>query len=200
MILSKKIEGLITNSISVKQQLLSDEKLLAVIQESISIITTAFKNGNKVLFCGNGGSAADAQHLAAEFSGRFYIDRPALPAEALHCNTSYLTAVANDYSYDLIYARLLQGIGNKGDVLIGLSTSGNSKNIVKAFEVAKQKEMVTIGFTGAAGGAMKDLSDYLLNAPSTDTPRIQECHMLIGHIICQLVEEKIYPSAPKGEL
>jgi D-sedoheptulose 7-phosphate isomerase len=189
-----KIKELISNSISVKQQLMSDEKLMAVVNDCISIITTAFKNGNKVLFCGNGGSAADAQHLAAEFSGRFYIDRPALPAEALHCNTSYLTAVANDYSYNLIYARLLQGIGNKGDILIGLSTSGNSKNIIEAFEVAKEKGMVTIGFTGAGGGAMKTLSNYLLNVPSTDTPRIQECHMLIGHIVCQLVEENLFKS------
>ena len=187
-----QIQNLISNSISVKQQLLGDEKLVAIIKNCIDTITAAFKSGNKVLFCGNGGSAADAQHLAAEFSGRFYIDRPALPAEALHCNTSYLTAVANDYSYDLIYARLLQGIGNKGDVLIGLSTSGNSKNIIKAFEVAKEKGMITIGFTGATGGAMKNISDYLLNVPSADTPRIQECHMLIGHIICQLVEEKMF--------
>lgn len=192
-----QVQNIIGTSISVKQQLLADEKLMALVDESISIITQAFKNGNKVLFCGNGGSAADAQHLAAEFSGRFYIDRPALPAEALHCNTSYLTAVANDYSYDLIYARLLQGIGNKGDVLIGLSTSGNSNNIIKAFEVARQKEMITIGFTGATGGGMKNISDYLINVPSSDTPRIQECHMLIGHIICQLVEEKMFtPSAP----
>ena len=187
-----QIQNLISNSISVKQQLLGDEKLVAIIKKCIDTITAAFKSGNKVLFCGNGGSAADAQHLAAEFSGRFYIDRPALPAEALHCNTSYLTAVANDYSYDLIYARLLQGIGNKGDVLIGLSTSGNSKNIIKAFEVAKEKGMITIGFTGATGGAMKNISDHLLNVPSADTPRIQECHMLIGHIICQLVEEKMF--------
>lgn len=187
-----QVNKLIGSSIAVKQQLLADEKLLGVVNESIDIITTAFKNGNKVLFCGNGGSAADAQHLAAEFSGRFYIDRPALPAEALHCNTSYLTAVANDYSYDLIYARLLQGIGNRGDVLIGLSTSGNSKNIIKAFEVARQKEMITIGFTGETGGAMKDVSDHLLNVPSSDTPRIQECHMLVGHIICQLVEENLF--------
>jgi D-sedoheptulose 7-phosphate isomerase len=147
-----------------------------------------------VLFCGNGGSAADAQHLAAEFSGRFYIDRDALPAEALHCNTSYLTAVANDYSYNEIYARLIKGIGNNGDVLIGLSTSGNSKNIVRAFEVAKQKGMLTIGMTGSTGGTMKEFSDYLLNVPSTDTPRIQESHILLGHIICQLVEEKMFPT------
>ena len=189
-----QVKDLINNSIAVKQQLLTDEKLMTVVNDCISIITSAFTNGNKVLFCGNGGSAADAQHLAAEFSGRFYIDRPALPAEALHCNTSYLTAVANDYSYDLIYARLLQGIGNKGDVLIGLSTSGNSKNIIKAFETAKEKGMITIGFTGASGGAMKDISDHLLNVPSSDTPRIQECHMLVGHIICQLVEENLFKS------
>ncbi len=198
--MQQTIKDIISVSIATKQQMLADEKIIATVSNCVDAIVAAFKNGNKVLFCGNGGSAADAQHLAAEFSGRFYIDRPALPAEALHCNTSYLTAVANDYSYDLIYARLLQGIGNKGDVLIGLSTSGNSKNIIKAFDVAKQKGMVTIGFTGETGGGMKAMSDYLLNVPSTDTPRIQECQMLLGHIICQLVEEKIYPSAPEGGL
>jgi D-sedoheptulose 7-phosphate isomerase len=193
-----KIKDIITASISVKQRLLTDESMLATVNKCVDIIADAFKNGNKVLFCGNGGSAADAQHLAAEFSGRFYIDRDALPAEALHCNTSYMTAVANDYSYDMIYSRLIKGIGNKGDVLVGLSTSGNSTNIVKGFETAKEKEMITIGFTGESGGKMKILSDYLLNVPSTDTPRIQESHMLLGHIICQLVEEKLFnaPSAP----
>ena len=144
------------------------------------------------MFCGNGGSAADAQHLAAEFSGRFYTDRDALPAEALHCNTSYLTAVANDYSFDVVYSRIIKGTGNKGDVLVGLSTSGNSKNIINAFTAAKEKGMTTISFTGATGGALKDLSDQLLNVPSTDTPRIQECHIMLGHIICQLVEEKYF--------
>ena len=187
-----KIKNIITASISVKQQLLTDDGILSTINNCVDIITGAFKNGNKVLFCGNGGSAADAQHLAAEFSGRFYIDRDALPAEALHCNTSYMTAVANDYSYDVIYSRLIKGIGNKGDILIGLSTSGNSINIVKAFETAKEKGMVTIGFTGESGGKMKVLSDYLVNIPSTDTPRIQESHMLLGHVICQLVEEKLF--------
>ena len=158
----------------------------------VGAIVTAFKSGNKVLFCGNGGSAADAQHLAAEFSGRFYTDRDALPAEALHCNTSYLTAVANDYGYDLVYSRIIKGTGNKGDVLVGLSTSGNSKNILNAFEAAKQKEMLTIGLTGETGGKMKAVSDYLINVPSGDTPRIQESHILIGHIICQLVEEQYF--------
>jgi D-sedoheptulose 7-phosphate isomerase len=156
------------------------------------VILTALKSGNKILFCGNGGSAADAQHLAAEFSGRFYQDRKALPAEALHVNTSYLTAVANDYSFDVVYSRLVDGIGNPGDVLVGLSTSGNSKNIINALETASTKSMSTISFTGATGGKMKDISDILINVPSTDTPRIQESHIMIGHIICQLVEEKYF--------
>lgn len=163
-----------------------------MINQCSDVITQAFKDGKKVLFCGNGGSAADAQHLAAEFSGRFYTDRTALPAEALHCNTSYLTAVANDYSYDVVYSRLVNGIGNPGDILVGLSTSGNSKNIIEAFKVAKTKNMITIGFTGESGGQMKPICDYLLNAPSNDTPRIQESHIMIGHIICQLVEEKFF--------
>ena len=192
----EKIKKIIQSSIDVKTLILSDEKILQSVMDCVDVMVSAFEKGNKVLFCGNGGSASDAQHLAAEFSGRFYIDRPALPAEALHCNTSYLTAVANDYSYDMIYARLLQGIGKKGDVLIGLSTSGNSTNIIKAFEVAKEKGMINIGFTGTTGGAMKNLSDYLLNVPSTDTPRIQESHILLGHIICQLVEEKIFAPIP----
>jgi D-sedoheptulose 7-phosphate isomerase len=152
----------------------------------------ALKKGNYIYFCGNGGSAADAQHLAAELSGRFYTNRHALRAEALHCNTSYLTAVANDYSFDMIYARLIEGIGDAGDILVGLSTSGNSENIIKAFDVAKSKNMITIGFTGETGGRMKTFSDYMINIPSTDTPRIQESHILIGHIVCQLVEEKYF--------
>ena len=130
--------------------------------------------------------------MAAEFSGRFYKDRKALPSEALHCNTSYLTAVANDYSYDVIYARLIEGIAKPGDVLVGISTSGNSGNIVKAFEMAKTKQVVTIGFTGDKGGKMKEISDYLINVPSNDTPRIQESHILVGHIICELVENNIF--------
>ena len=192
--MSNKIKNIISESVTVKNKILKDDVLINTLTESVTLIVAAFKNGNKVLFCGNGGSAADAQHLAAEFSGRFYTDRDALPAEALHCNTSYITAVANDYSYDVIYSRIVKGIGNKGDVLVGLSTSGNSKNIINAFEVAKEKGIITIGFTGATGGKMKDISDYLLNVPSTDTPRIQESHILLGHIICQLVEEKYFAS------
>jgi D-sedoheptulose 7-phosphate isomerase len=186
------IKDLISASINVKQQLLADEVLLAAVNRSIEVITTAFKNGHSVWFCGNGGSAADAQHLAAEFSGRFYKNRKALPSEALHCNTSYITAVANDYSYDVIYSRLLDGIGSAGDVLVGLSTSGNSANILAAFETARNKAITTIGLTGTSGGAMKAWSDILLNVPSTDTPRIQESHILLGHIICQLVEENLF--------
>lgn len=190
----EKIKDIIKASIATKQQVLSDETLLQTIQHVVTIIVKAFKDGKRVYFCGNGGSAADAQHLAAEFSGRFYTDRKALPAEALHCNTSYLTAVANDYSFDVVYARIVDGIGQAGDVLVGLSTSGNSTNIIRAFESAKQKGMITVGFTGLSGGQMKAISDYLINIPSTDTPRIQESHIMAGHIICQLVEEQYFNS------
>lgn len=196
----EKIKNIIQSSIAVKENILQNEELLNTIEKVVVAVVSAFKKGNRVYFCGNGGSAADAQHLAAEFSGRFYTDRKALPAEALHCNTSYLTAVANDYSYDAVYARLIDGIGQKGDVLIGLSTSGNSGNIIKAFETAKEKEMITVGFTGDTGGKMKSLCNHLINVPSKDTPRIQESHIMIGHIICQLVEERYFttPPSPKG--
>jgi len=187
-----KINSIINASIQVKQDIIEKGELAATLEKVIAVITQAFKNGNSVYFAGNGGSAADAQHLAAEFSGRFYKDRKALPSEALHCNTSYLTAVANDYSYEVIYSRLLEGLAKPGDVLVGLSTSGNSGNIVKAFEKSKELKVVTVGFTGADGGKMKVLSDYLVNVPSTDTPRIQESHILLGHIICELVEKNIF--------
>jgi len=187
-----KITDIITESVSVKNKLLADSKMLDTIEKTIAATVAALRNGNRLYFCGNGGSAADAQHLAAEFSGRFYLDRDALPAEALHCNTSYLTAVANDYSYDVIYSRLVKGIAHKGDVLFGLSTSGNSGNIVKAFETAREKGVITVGFTGEDGGKMKELSDYLFNVPSKNTPRIQESHIMIGHIICQLAEEQYF--------
>ncbi len=191
----KKIKEIIQASIETKQQLLQDETLLKTICDSVEVIVKAFRDGKRVYFCGNGGSAADAQHLAAEFSGRFYTDRKALPAEALHCNTSYLTAVANDYGYDMIYSRIIDGIGMPGDVLVGLSTSGNSANIIKAFEAARQKSMITIGFTGASGGKLRELCDYLINIPSDDTPRIQESHIMTGHIICQLTEIKLFSNS-----
>lgn len=190
--MNQKIKDILAASISVKQQLSQDEQIVNTIAAITDKIVAAFQNGNKVLFCGNGGSAADAQHLAAEFSGRFYTDRNPLPSEALHCNTSYLTAVGNDYGFDVVYSRLLKGMGKEGDILVGLSTSGNSANILKAFEQARTMGITTIGFTGATGGKMKELSDMLMNVPSTDTPRIQECHITVGHVVCELVEKALF--------
>jgi len=188
-----KIKNAIEGSIEVKQRLLSDKNMLERIQKVIDECTNCFRNGGKILLCGNGGSAADAQHLAAELSGRFYYDRKPLYAEALHVNTSALTAVANDYSYDEVFSRQVIAKGRKGDILIGLSTSGNSQNVLNALSAARQEEMVTIGLTGEMGGKMKDMCDYLINVPSNDTPRIQEAHILIGHIICEMIELNIFP-------
>jgi len=187
-----KIKSIISASVEVKSKILANDEFVKLMEEVAFGIVGAFKNGNRLYLCGNGGSAADAQHLAAEFTGRFYSDREPLPAEALHCNTSFLTAVANDYSYDQIYERSVKAFGRKGDVLIGISTSGNSKNIILAQEEAKKRGMTVISFTGETGGKMKDSCDYLFNVPSKDTPRIQESHILIGHIICQLVEEELF--------
>jgi D-sedoheptulose 7-phosphate isomerase len=190
--MNDKIQDIIRESLAVKTKVLNDPRLMEVTSEIVTLIVDRFKEGKHLYFCGNGGSAADAQHLAAEFSGRFYINRDALPSEALHCNTSYLTAVANDFSYDLIYARLIKGIGKPRDILVGMTTSGNSPNILKAFETAREKGITTIGMTGEGGGKLKDLSDYLIDIPSRNTPRIQEAHMLLGHIICQLVEAEYF--------
>ena len=187
-----KVKEIIKASIDSKQQVLNDDKLLDTVCNVVNAIVRCFQEGHRVYFCGNGGSAADAQHLAAEFSGRFYKDRKALPAEALHCNTSYLTAVGNDYGFDVVYSRIIDGIGQQGDVLVGLSTSGNSANIIRAFEVAKTKGLITVGFTGISGGQLKSISDYLINVPSADTPRIQESHIMLGHVICELVETKYF--------
>ena len=183
----------ITASIATKQQILNNPALLETIQSVAEVMVKALKDGKRILWCGNGGSAADAQHLAAELSGRFYYDRPPLNSEAMHCNTSYLTAVANDYGYDLIYSRMIDGACKPGDVLVGISTSGNSKNICNAFRKAKELGVITIAMTGESGGEMKQMADYLLNVPSTDTPRIQESHIMIGHIICEIVEATIFP-------
>ncbi len=188
----KDIKAIIGESIATKQEILSNTTLLETLQAVADAIVHCYKNGGKVLMCGNGGSAADAQHLAAELSGRFYFDRDPLEAEALHVNSSYVTAVANDYSYNDIYSRYVKGVGKPGDVIIGLSTSGNSENIVRAMEVAKSKGMVTVGMTGEAGGKMKSLSDFLLNVPSTVTPRIQESHIMMGHIFCEIVEDELF--------
>ena len=189
------IKSIINSAIDLNKLVLQNDTLLGQIKTVSEVLTQCFESGNKVMFCGNGGSAADAQHLAAEFSGRFYLDRKALPAEALHCNSSYLTAVANDYSYDLIYSRLLEGIGKDGDVLVGITTSGNSKNIINAFIKAKELGIQTIAMTGETGGELKNHANLLINIPSLDTPRIQECHILIGHIICYLVEKNLFTSA-----
>lgn len=183
----------IEDSIATKQQILNNSRLLETIQAVAEVMVKALREGKRILWCGNGGSAADAQHLAAELSGRFYYDRPPLNSEALHCNTSYLTAVANDYGYDLIYSRMIDGACHPGDVLVGISTSGNSKNICNAFRKAKQLGVITVALTGSTGGEMKDLSDFLLNVPSDDTPRIQESHIMLGHIICELVEAEMFP-------
>lgn len=189
---SSIIKENIKESIRLKETLLNDEDFIKLVVESTDRIIETYRNNGKVLFCGNGGSAADAQHLAAEFSGRYYFDRPPLNSEALHVNTSYLTAVANDYSYDEIYSRIIKAVGKKGDVLVGLSTSGNSRNVINALIEAKKLGCTTIGFTGAGGGEMKQYCDILIEIPSKNTPRIQECHMIIGHSICELVEKELF--------
>jgi len=187
-----RIQESIEQSISVKQQILSDNELMQRVADAALLIEASLRAGGKIHFCGNGGSAADAQHLAAELSGRFYFDRPPLNAEALHCNTSYLTAVGNDYGYEYIFARLLRGTAKQGDVLVGISTSGNSKNILEAYKVAHELGVSIVSMTGATGGKMRDCGGLLLNVPSTDTPRIQESHIMIGHIICELVESAMF--------
>ena len=187
-----QIESIIQASIDLKSKVLNDQEIIKTVMVVVDSIVLCYKNGGKVLFCGNGGSAADAQHLAAELSGRFYFDRPPLFAEALHVNSSYITAVANDYGYDEVFARLVNAMGKQGDILIGLTTSGNSPNILKAFKAANLLKMKTVGFTGESGGQLKTESNFLLNVPSKDTPRIQETHIMLGHIICELVEEKLF--------
>ena len=187
------ITALIRKSIQTKEAVLNDPELLKRVQEATETCIKAFRSGKKVLFCGNGGSAADAQHLAAELSGRFYTDRPPLYSEALHVNSSYMTAVANDYSFEVVYSRMVEACGKEGDVLFAISTSGNSGNILKAAESAKKLGMTVVGMTGESGGKLKGVCDILLNVPSKDTPRIQESHILMGHIICQLTEENLFP-------
>jgi D-sedoheptulose 7-phosphate isomerase len=188
------IQQRIEASIATKQQILRDEELIKVVQSIVDVTVKAYQADKRVYFCGNGGSAADAQHLAAEFSGRFYINRKPLYAEALHVNTSYITAVANDFSYNDIYSRMIEAAGREGDILFAISTSGNSTNIINAIEVAKKQGVICVGMTGETGGKMKDICDFLLNVPSKETPRIQESHILLGHIICELVELELFGS------
>jgi len=182
----------IKNNTEIGKRILGNQTTLLIIEKATEEIIKAFRKNKKVLLCGNGGSAAAAQHLAAELSGKFYLDREPLFAEALHVNSSYLTAVANDYSYDEVFARLVKGKGRKGDVLIAISTSGNSKNIIKAIKTANDVKMITIGLTGENGGEMNDICKYLIKISSSDTPRIQELHILIGHIICEIVEKELF--------
>ena len=188
---NNKISDIINSSILTKEKLLNKE-FINRIKKAAKIIINAYKRKNKVLLCGNGGSAADAQHIAAELSGRFYFDRKPLNAEALHVNTSYITAVSNDYSYDIVFERLVKAKGKKGDVLIGISTSGNSKNVINAIKKADDLGMKTVSLTGRSGGKMKKISELTLNIPSEDTPRIQEAHILVGHIICEIVEKTLF--------
>jgi D-sedoheptulose 7-phosphate isomerase len=189
---SDLVRNRIQRSIEVKQALLS----LTVFQDTVvlaaSQIVRALRAGGKVLFFGNGGSAADAQHLAAEFTGRYLKERTALPALALHANSSAVTAIGNDYGFDLVFARQLEALGKEGDVAVGISTSGNSQNVLRALKAAKSKSIYTVALTGASGGSMKNVADCTISIPSEETPRIQECHILTGHIICEIVEESLF--------
>jgi len=193
--MKSRIEKCMKSAVENYTSVFQNDNLKANIQQIVAESVTAFQSDKKMLFCGNGGSASDAQHIAAELSGRFYSDRPPLYAEALHVNSSFMTAVANDYGYEATYARMVEAAGKKGDVLVGISTSGNSPNVVKAIQKAKELGMITVGFTGKDGGAMRDICDIMICAPSDDTPRIQEAHILVGHIICQLIEQEMFPDA-----
>ncbi len=186
------IKQQINNSITTKQLLLNDQYLLQQIEHGAHLILTAYKNNNKTLLAGNGGSAADAQHIAAEFVSRFYFHRPGLPSLALSTDTSIVTAIGNDYGFENLFARQIEAHGNKGDVFIGISTSGNSANILCALQACKAAGVKTIGFTGMGGGKMAEMCDLCIKVPSTDTPRIQETHILIGHILCYLVEKELF--------
>lgn len=187
------IKTAIKESIATKTRLLEDKEVIQKIEQAVRLCIDGFSNGKKMYLCGNGGSAADAQHIAAELSGRFNYDRKPLPAEALHVNTSFLTAVANDYDYAKVYSRMVEAFGDEGDILIGISTSGNSANVVEALKTAKNKKMITIGFTGANGGQLAGLSDVSIKIPSENVARIQESHILIGHILCEEIEKAIFP-------
>ncbi|MBK6620946.1 MAG: D-sedoheptulose 7-phosphate isomerase [Saprospirales bacterium] len=187
-----RIPELFRQSIAVKQAFLDDTRNLEVLERVLEEMVAVFRKGGKALFCGNGGSAADAQHIAAELSGRFYLDRPPVFAEALHVNSSFLTAVANDYGYDAAFARMVEAAGRPGDLLFALSTSGNSANILNAAKSARDLGMVVIGLTGQGGGKLRELCHYCVEVPSGDTPRIQEVHITIGHLLCELVEKALF--------
>lgn len=187
----------IKDSIETKKKILDDASILNEIEQVGQVLISLFKAGNKLMLCGNGGSAADAQHIAAELSGRFNFDRAPLDAEALHVNASFVTAVANDYSYEEVYPRMVQAKGQKGDALIAISTSGNSPNILKAAKKAKELGLIVIGMTGSGGGKLKELCDYLIPVPSSTTPRIQESHIVIGHVLCEMIENSLFENPNK---
>jgi D-sedoheptulose 7-phosphate isomerase len=189
------IKKCISSSVENYTRVLNDKNIQLNLEKIVNLSVKAFKADKKMLFCGNGGSASDAQHIASELSGRFYTNRPPLYAEALHVNSSFITAVANDFGYDETYSRMLEACGRKGDVLVGISTSGDSSNVVKALKKANEIGITTVGFTGSKGGAMSSICDVMIKVPSDDIPRIQEVHILLGHIICQIIEQEMFPNA-----
>jgi D-sedoheptulose 7-phosphate isomerase len=190
--MEERIKQQLKDSLELKKKLMESATLVAEIEKTTAVIIDSLRKGHKIMFAGNGGSAADAQHLAAELVNKFNFDRPALPALALTTDTSVITSVGNDSSFNQVFARQIQALGNDGDIFIAISTSGNSHNLIEALKVAKQKKIITIGLTGASGGLMKDLCDILILVPSDNTPRIQEAQILIGHIICSIVEEELF--------
>ena len=193
--MKSRIKQAILSSVKSYTSILDNNDIQIKIQKIVELSIKAFQSDKKVLFCGNGGSAADAQHLAAELSGRFCIDRPPLYAQALHVNSSYITAVANDFGYNETYSRMLEACGREGDILIGISTSGNSANVIRAINKANEIGLTTIGLTGNKIGGMDNICDIIIKVPSDQTARIQEAHILIGHIICQLIEEEMFSDA-----
>lgn len=192
--MNSRITNVLEQSIAVKQAILQQNDLLQRIDTAAEMMIRAFRNDAKVWLCGNGGSAADAQHIAAELSGRFYLNRPGLFAEALGVNFSYLTAVANDFGYDAVFERLIQAVGRPNDILIAISTSGNSPNVLAAAQYAYQHGLQVIALTGETGGSLAQCCHCLLNVPSHATPRIQEVHITIGHILCEIVESSLFPT------
>ena len=190
--MQEHISDILNDSYNNLQKVISDKGLILEIETITTKIINAFKDGNKLLLCGNGGSASDAQHIAAELSGRFIKERKPLYAEALHVNSSYMTAVSNDYGFESTYSRMLEAIGKKGDVLIALSTSGNSENVINAVKMANSLDMLSVGMSGATGGKIKDLCQHNIIIPSSNTARIQEAHIIVGHIFCQIIEEKLF--------
>ena len=190
--MQKQISDILNDSFNNLQKIINDKGLTAEIEIVTTKIIQAFKDGNKLLLCGNGGSASDAQHIAAELSGRFIKERKPLYAEALHVNSSYMTAVSNDYGFESTYSRMLEAIGKKGDVLIALSTSGNSESVISAVKMANSLGMLSVGMSGAMGGKIKDLCQHNIIIPSSNTARVQEAHILVGHIFCQIIEEQLF--------